>query len=111
MRPLYLRSTVITIFKHSNRSIALVKTILPSINKNTDDEMPLVETKNEGDRGRKRLKMASILCLFFVICEFTAGIIAKSTAVQADAAHLLTDLFSFLISLAALHLGMFYFFS
>lgn len=85
-----------------------MKTILPSINKNTDDEMPLVETKNEGDRGRKRLKMASILCLFFVICEFTAGIIAKSTAVQADAAHLLTDLFSFLISLAALHLGMFF---
>ena len=84
-----------------------MKTILPSINKNTDDEMPLVEAKNEGDRGRKRLKMASILCLFFVICEFTAGIIAKSTAVQADAAHLLTDLFSFLISLAALHLGMF----
>lgn len=46
-----------------------------------------------------------MLCFFFVIGEFIAGVIAKSTAVQADAAHLLTDLFSFLISLLALHLS------
>lgn len=57
------------------------------------------------DRGERRLKIASVLCLIFVICEFAAGFIAKSTAVQADAAHLLTDLLSFLISLFALKLS------
>merc|ERR1712227_160082 len=59
----------------------------------------------EGDGGIRRLKIASVICIFFVIAEFVAGIIAKSTAVQADAAHMLIDFFSFIISLVALTLA------
>ena len=41
----------------------------------------------------------------FVIAEFVAGIFAKSIAVQADAAHMLTDLMSFGVSLVALKIS------
>ncbi|CAG5104087.1 Oidioi.mRNA.OKI2018_I69.chr1.g1087.t1.cds [Oikopleura dioica] len=60
---------------------------------------------HKNDRGKKRLIIASILTLIFVVGEFVAGILAKSTAVQADAAHMLTDLLSFGISLLAISLS------
>ena len=40
-----------------------------------------------------------------MIAEFVAGIFAKSIAVQADAAHMLTDLMSFGVSLVALKIS------
>ena len=40
-----------------------------------------------------------------MIAEFVAGIFAKSIAVQADAAHMLTDLMSFGVSLVALRIS------
>ena len=46
-----------------------------------------------------------MVCLIFVIAEFVAGIFAKSIAVQADAAHMLTDLMSFGVSLVALRIS------
>jgi len=71
-----------------------------------DSPDPPSESKSkESDGGIRRLKIASVICIFFVIAEFVAGIIAKSTAVQADAAHMLTDFFSFIISLIALNLA------
>lgn len=60
---------------------------------------------HKNDRGKKRLIIASILTTIFVIGEFVAGILAKSTAVQADAAHMLTDLLGFCISLLAISLS------
>ena len=46
-----------------------------------------------------------MICLIFVIAEFVAGTFAKSIAVQADAAHMLTDLMSFGVSLVALKIS------
>uniref|UniRef100_A0A0X3PR40 Zinc transporter 2 n=1 Tax=Schistocephalus solidus TaxID=70667 RepID=A0A0X3PR40_SCHSO len=55
--------------------------------------------------ARRKLIVASCLCLFFMIGEATGGAIAHSLAIMTDAAHLLTDFASFLISLFALYLA------
>ena len=53
-------------------------------------------------RAVRKLILASILCIFFVIVETVGGILANSLAIAADAAHLLTDFASFMISLFAI---------
>ncbi|KAL7061503.1 hypothetical protein AAHC03_0328 [Spirometra sp. Aus1] len=55
--------------------------------------------------ARRKLIIASGLCLFFMIGEATGGAIAHSLAIMTDAAHLLTDFASFLISLFAIYLA------
>jgi len=50
-------------------------------------------------KARNRLIIASILCLFFMVLEIVGGIWANSLAIATDAAHLLTDFASFMISL------------
>lgn len=52
--------------------------------------------------ARKKLILASILCVIFMIAEIVGGIYSNSLAVATDAAHLLADLASFMISLFAL---------
>nr|XP_042910222.1 zinc transporter 2 [Parasteatoda tepidariorum] len=49
--------------------------------------------------ARRKLVFASILCLFFMIGEAVGGVLANSLAIATDAAHLLTDFASFMISL------------
>uniref|UniRef100_A0A1A9UH32 Cation efflux protein transmembrane domain-containing protein n=1 Tax=Glossina austeni TaxID=7395 RepID=A0A1A9UH32_GLOAU len=56
-------------------------------------------------RARRKLITASILCLFFMLCMIVGGILSNSLAIATDAAHLLTDLASFLISLFAIWLA------
>ena len=53
-------------------------------------------------RARKKLLMASVLCLVFMVGEAVGGALAGSLAIATDAAHLLTDLISFMISLFSL---------
>lgn len=55
--------------------------------------------------ARKRLIFASVLCLLFMVAEIIGGYLANSLAIATDAAHLLTDLVSFMISLFALWIG------
>ncbi|XP_016964125.1 zinc transporter 4 isoform X1 [Drosophila biarmipes] len=55
--------------------------------------------------ARRKLIVACILCLVFMIIEAVGGFVSNSLAIATDAAHLLTDLSSFLISLFALHLA------
>ncbi|KRG02525.1 flocculation protein FLO11 [Drosophila mojavensis] len=55
--------------------------------------------------ARRKLIIASALCLTFMICEIIGGILSRSLAIATDAAHLLTDLAGFLISLFALYLS------
>lgn len=55
--------------------------------------------------ARRKLVIASVICLCFMIGEATGGIIANSLAVATDAAHLLTDLTSFLISLISIYIA------
>lgn len=52
--------------------------------------------------ARKKLIIASILCLVFMCLEIVGGIWSNSLAIATDAAHLLTDFASFMISLFAL---------
>lgn len=55
--------------------------------------------------ARKKLIFASILCLVFMILEIVGGLLANSLAVATDAAHLLTDFASFMISLFSIWLA------
>lgn len=54
---------------------------------------------------QRRLKLASILCGIFFIAELVGGIMSGSLAVLSDAAHLASDLMSFLFAVAAGHLA------
>ncbi|XP_025216034.1 zinc transporter 2 isoform X1 [Theropithecus gelada] len=53
-------------------------------------------------QARRQLYVASAICLFFMIGEVVGGYLAHSLAVMTDAAHLLTDFASMLISLFSL---------
>merc|ERR1711962_1691274 len=50
-------------------------------------------------KARRKLVTASVLCLLFMIVEVIGGFWANSLAIATDAAHLLTDFASFMISL------------
>ena len=56
-------------------------------------------------KARNKLILASVLCLFFMILEIIGGFLANSLAIATDAAHLLTDFASFMISLFSLYLA------
>ncbi|XP_065225157.1 proton-coupled zinc antiporter SLC30A2-like isoform X2 [Planococcus citri] len=62
------------------------------------------ETKVDS-KARRKLIIASILCLVFMIAEVVGGVLSHSLAIATDAAHLLTDFGSFMISLFALWVG------
>ncbi|CAJ0954359.1 unnamed protein product, partial [Mesorhabditis belari] len=66
------------------------------------------EAKKEDDKNRKArriLWISVLICLFFMLCEVAGGYIANSLAIVTDAAHLLTDLASMLISLFSLYIA------
>lgn len=53
-------------------------------------------------RARRKLLIASIVCLLFVVAEVVGGLLAGSLAIMTDAAHMLSDFAAFLISLFAI---------
>ncbi|CAH0562561.1 unnamed protein product [Brassicogethes aeneus] len=53
-------------------------------------------------KARKKLIIASVLCVLFMIAEVVGGYLSNSLAIASDAAHLLTDFASFMISLFSL---------
>nr|XP_009936201.1 PREDICTED: zinc transporter 8 [Opisthocomus hoazin] len=61
--------------------------------------------KREQHQARRKLCVASVICIFFMVAEITGEYIAGSLAVITDAAHILVDLTSFLISLFSLWLA------
>lgn len=50
-------------------------------------------------KARRKLIIASVLCVLFMIAEIVGGVLSSSLAIATDAAHLLTDFASFMISL------------
>lgn len=58
-----------------------------------------------GQRAKRVLWLSICVCLFFMLCEVIGGVWAKSLAIITDAAHLLTDLASMLISLFSIYLA------
>jgi len=61
--------------------------------------------KPETDQDIRKLKMAVYLALFIMIVEIVGGVVSKSLAVIVDAAHMLSDVGGFIISLISLHLS------
>ncbi|TFK12469.1 ubiquitin thioesterase OTUB1 [Platysternon megacephalum] len=61
--------------------------------------------KIEQCQAKRKLYAASIICLIFMIAEIIGGQMSGSLAVITDAAHILVDLTSFLISLCSLWLS------
>ncbi|KAK2106216.1 hypothetical protein P7K49_015730 [Saguinus oedipus] len=63
---------------------------------------PSVDCDPKKGQARRQLYVASAICLVFMIGEVIGGYLAHSLAVMTDAAHLLTDFASMLISLFSL---------
>ncbi|XP_003739244.1 zinc transporter 2 isoform X2 [Galendromus occidentalis] len=61
-----------------------------------------LEASSTNASAKRKLIVASILCLGFMIVECVGGYLASSLAIATDAAHLLTDFASFMISLFAI---------
>uniref|UniRef100_H3AAV5 Probable proton-coupled zinc antiporter SLC30A3 n=2 Tax=Latimeria chalumnae TaxID=7897 RepID=H3AAV5_LATCH len=62
----------------------------------------LVSESREKLQARKKLYIASVVCLIFMVGEVIGGYLAHSLAIMTDAAHLLTDFGSMLVSLFSL---------
>lgn len=63
------------------------------------------KTTAEVQKARRQLIISSCLCLIFMLAEIIGGYLSNSLAIMTDAAHLLSDLAGFLISLFALWVG------
>ncbi|KAM3596198.1 uncharacterized protein V6R79_010200 [Siganus canaliculatus] len=63
------------------------------------------DREQEKKSSRNRLCLASVICLIFMVAETVGGYFAGSLAVMTDAAHLLVDFISFIISLLSLWLS------
>jgi zinc transporter 2 len=67
----------------------------------------IIKGKNEkvediNDIAKNKLILVCLICFFFMAIEFVGGIMASSLAIMTDAAHLLSDLAGFVISIFAL---------
>ena len=64
------------------------------------------ERENSIDKKAiKKLIITSLICVFFMAIEVVGGILSNSLAIATDAAHLFTDIASFMISLFSIWLG------
>ncbi|GJQ10538.1 hypothetical protein GpartN1_g2823.t1 [Galdieria partita] len=69
------------------------------------DSSPSLQGNLGVRRAQKKLLVATVLCASFMFAEILGGYLAGSLAIMTDAAHLLSDFASFVISLVALHLS------
>ncbi|XP_023667568.1 proton-coupled zinc antiporter SLC30A8 [Paramormyrops kingsleyae] len=76
-----------------------------TINHCHDNSRALEDREREKRQARRRLYLVSIICLLFMVGEILGGYFAGSLAVMTDAAHLMVDFTSFLISLCSLWLS------
>mmetsp|Transcript_2346 Transcript_2346/g.5192 ORF Transcript_2346/g.5192 Transcript_2346/m.5192 type:complete len:385 (-) Transcript_2346:24-1178(-) len=66
---------------------------------------PLLGGSDEEKENQEKLKKAVYCALFFMFVEIVGGVAANSLAVITDAAHMLSDVGGFIVSLVALHLS------
>uniref|UniRef100_A0A8C5ERX4 Proton-coupled zinc antiporter SLC30A8 n=1 Tax=Gouania willdenowi TaxID=441366 RepID=A0A8C5ERX4_GOUWI len=81
-----------------NNGVGLVKHCHDNSRAQEDREM-------EKKVARRRLYVVAVICLIFMIGEILGGYLAGSLAVMTDAAHLMVDFMSFIISLVSLWLS------
>jgi zinc transporter 2 len=61
------------------------------------------DSSQEGQKNAiKKLVVVSIVCVIFMVAELVGGIISNSVAIQADAAHMLSDFSGFAISMISI---------
>ncbi|KAL1924573.1 uncharacterized protein VTP21DRAFT_4227 [Calcarisporiella thermophila] len=66
---------------------------------------PGIQSTENGQATKRRLIIATTLCLLFFAAELAGGFIANSLALMSDAFHLLSDIASFAVALAAILLA------
>ena len=54
---------------------------------------------SDGDRAFKKLKVVVLVCFFFMVVEVAGGLLSGSLAILTDAAHMLSDVAGFGISM------------
>ncbi len=64
-----------------------------------------LENEEINRKVASRLVKVSIVCFTFMVIEFVGGWVAGSLAIMSDAAHLLSDLAGFIISVASLYIA------
>ena len=61
--------------------------------------------KKQQDEAIKKLTWVCVICTIFMIIEVIGGYLANSIAIMSDAAHLLSDLLGFLISIISIYIS------
>ena len=61
--------------------------------------------KLQQNEAIKKLTWVCVICTFFMIIEIIGGYLANSIAIMSDAAHLLSDLLGFIISIISIHIS------
>jgi zinc transporter 2 len=68
-----------------------------------------LDEKDVNDKSKDIVKSkmikVSLMCLILISLEITGGLWASSLAIISDAAHMLSDLSGFMISLLSIHLA------
>lgn len=70
------------------------------------DEVPFEEAKHESRLVMKRLIAVTCVSCIFMACEFLGGWLSNSLAILTDAAHLLSDVAGFLISIFSIWVSL-----
>ena len=79
-----------------------------SFNQEEEDSLSSEQENHQNDHNidqndaMKKLFYVSIVCLIFMCIEIIGGYLANSIAIMSDAAHLLSDLFGFVISIISI---------
>ena len=61
--------------------------------------------KKQQDEAIKKLTWVCVICTIFMIIEIIGGYLANSIAIMSDAAHLLSDLLGFIISIISIYIS------
>lgn len=65
----------------------------------------LLENTKKNEEKLRKLWTVCLICLIFMIIELIGGYLASSIAIMSDAAHLLSDLLGFLISIVSIYIS------
>jgi hypothetical protein len=65
------------------------------------------EVPDMNEEAKRKLIMVCCVCSCFMVIEFVGGLLANSLAIMTDAAHLLSDLAGFVISIFAIYISGF----
>ena len=79
-------------------------------NSSSDSDSSIVEKnaeiyRKQQDNAIRKLTWVSVICTIFMTIEIIGGYLANSIAIMSDAAHLLSDLLGFFISIISIYIS------